>query len=120
MADSYFDNGRRFYSEVRVNDKVVAGETFIGVSQDDDLKFKLWYSGDRKVVGLAEGDNQNIILAMYDFAAGEAWPGTKADDEPSDTLNRGKRLINAIQPESPDVNLILSHQVAGNVERKIY
>jgi hypothetical protein len=114
LTDYYYENDRKYYYYVVTNGETKVPTTFICTGGDPEkLRFQVLPGGQGDVLGVIETQKPTEVLILYDPISSDSWPHAVPSESFEETRNRGLRLLQKVQAESPTTTLKLSDLQCG-------
>lgn len=112
LADTYYDNGRKLFYQVKNGERVLVDRSFICSQLDDGVVhsgFKIVTARGGNLVAVFQESKPESINVLHDFASRQTWPAVlSASESHVETRNRGNALLAALQQEHPNLKLKLN------------
>ena len=112
LGDTYYDNGRKLFYQVKVGEKVLVDRSFICSQLDEGVEhsgFQIVTARGGNLVAVFQESKPESIIVLHDFASRQTWPAVLSDSESHvETHNRGNSLLASLQQEHPNLKLKLN------------
>ena len=112
LADTYYDNGRKLFYQVKNDEKVLVDRAFICSQLDEGVErsgFKIVTARGGNLVGIFQESRPEYILLLHDFTSSHTWPGVLSTSESHvETRNRGNVLLASLRQEHPHLKMKLN------------
>lgn len=119
-AASGWEGAQPLYSEILDGSVVVSPRQHVlgfTIHPTSELYFAIIASHDKDFIAVVEKSNPNVILMFHRFSTGEHFPGNESLW--SEYYDRMNGILDYLRRDIGRNELVLSHQVPGNMNLKV-